>query len=417
MDFGYANWALIIDPKDRYWQNFLFAISSLIFGNSLLIICLFKKPIKSLIRETRRSNILNNQYFLVFNYFYLFVKLTLFVTVLALSVTEFSKFLNPFKEVVYLIAIVLFLESWKSVIRIYRVKSYKYIILNAVVIVLLAFIFSFTSVFDYEKYDTKYELANPYIDLPTSNFISENNIYYNKKLKIWKENQIIKYSLDGQKTNNINELTELLESFSAYEYYYRKLTALILAPSTIKIGEINKIEKLLFGLNIHRVKYIVKENDGVEDRYSTKGIQKRLMFIDNSLSDNHIKTKGAVPPPPPIPLDFKDTNFIDVRIEDNFYFNDKIVPEKILANYFKKHINNTVAFHFHYDESITYQKYITIYAAYMEAVDNLRSNDQIVKFKGDYYYPENKEEYEEDQKRIKKKYPVRYIENTDVSSF
>jgi len=172
IDFGSANWALIIDPKDRYWQNFLFALGSLVFGNSIFILSLFKKPIKFSVRETRRSNIINNQYFLVFNYFYLFIKLVLFVTLLALSFVEFSMFLNPFKNIVFLIVIVLFLESWKSVIRIYRVKSYKYIVLDAVVIVLLAFSFSFTSVFDYEKYDTNYELSNPYIEFPKSNFIS-----------------------------------------------------------------------------------------------------------------------------------------------------------------------------------------------------------------------------------------------------
>ena len=420
MDFGYANWALIIDPKDRYWQNFIFAISSLIFGNSLLIIYLFKKPVKSLVRETRRSNIINNQYFLVFNYFYLFVKLAFLVTVLALSATEFNRFLSPFKEIVFLIVIVLYLESWKSVIRIYRIKSYKYIILNAIIIVLLAFVFSFTSVFDYEKYDAKYELSNPYIDFPQSKFISENNIYYFKKLKIWKQDQTINYSLDGQKVSSLKELAELLESFSSYEYYFRKLTILILAPNDISFVEIKKIEKLMFGLNINRIKYIVKESSKFEDRYSTKGIQKRLLFKKNAInkfwSDHHLKIRDIVSSSVPS-INFKNNNFVDIKIGDKYYFNDKIVPKKILVNYFKNNISDSTVFHYHYNKSISYQKYITLFSAHREAVDYLRRRDQLVKIKGDLYYPENKEEYEMDQRRLIRKYPLMYLDNNDVADF
>jgi len=421
IDFGSANWALIIDPKDRYWQNFLFALGSLVFGNSIFILSLFKKPIKFSVRETRRSNIINNQYFLVFNYFYLFIKLVLFVTLLALSFVEFSMFLNPFKNIVFLIVIVLFLESWKSVIRIYRVKSYKYIVLDAVVIVLLAFSFSFTSVFDYEKYDTNYELSNPYIEFPKSNFISKNDINFSfKKLKIWKHKHSVKYSLDGQKANDLNELVELIETSYFNQYYYRRIIVFILASKDIDFSEIKKIEKLLFGLEIKRIKYVVDGPSGYSNRYSTEGIHKFLRFkdlkIDNFWLNNkleHQREKVALPST----IFFRNKNFIDVEISDKYYINEMVVPKEKLVDYFKSRINDSIVFHFHYNESIIYQKYITMYSAYIEAIDYLRSNDQIVKPKGGFYYPENKEEYEEDQRRLKSKYPVRYIENTDISSF
>ncbi len=196
-------------------------------------------------------------------------------------------------------------------------------------------------------------MSNPYIEFPKSNFISKNDIHFSfKKLKIWEDKHTIKYSLDGQKANDLNKLAELIETSYFNQYYYRRIIVFILASKDIDFSEIKKIEKLLFGLEIKRIKYVVDGPSGYSNRYSTEGIHKYLRFknlkIDNFWLNNKLKHQREKVPLPPT-IFFRNKNFIDVKISDKYYINEMVVPKEKLVDYFKNKINDSIVFHFHYN--------------------------------------------------------------------
>src|SRR5690606_17921924 len=144
----------------------------------------------------KRAAIVNSQVFLGFNFYHLFIRLFFLV---GLAVADFLTFseLKTYSFFIYLAAIVLFLENWKVILRVFRKRAYGYMVVSALFVLISACSFRFTSVFDYKKIARFLLENNPKIDLPVTDFETVESSLFKPHLirviKINKENEPVKY--------------------------------------------------------------------------------------------------------------------------------------------------------------------------------------------------------------------------------
>ena len=344
-DFGEPNWAWIIESSERYWQNFNFAIISLVLGNALFLLNIFRKPDRKIIQGYKRQNIINDQRFLSFGFFYVFMKFTLLG---AFTVLFLETGISKFKFLLVFIAVVLFLESWKSIIRYFRKNSYIPLLINFVTIIGLSFCFAFTSVFDYNKIDKILHETNPYVDLPRSDYVDVSQGFpFERRFKIYVDNDKVLYNLDGLKLKDLNQLRQDLLKQSDYLPIFMS-QILLLISNDISISEVTKVEKRLFALGIISVRYITNPTDEKTiSRFSSNGINKNLFFDDivhelnvapllKSPAESHVET-------------------IDISKDKSYFFNKEKVDENDLVEYFLKQIDSVTAFNYCLDETILFK--------------------------------------------------------------
>src|SRR5690606_38599828 len=256
MEFGLSNGPLILDTATRYWQNFNFAAISLVMGNALFLATLFKRPSKSLIPNFKRLAIINDQIFLPFNFLYAFVKCFFLLGFFAALVFDLRALIN-FTPLFIAIFFVVFFESWKTILIVFRKKAYRILLMNFLVIVLLSFLFAAISVFNYKKTDTILLENNPKVELPESDFRQYNGPIF-LFLKILKREDKIVYNLYGQNYDLVGLITAIVD-FD--KNYYKKIeTVHILAPYNLPISELKKVEKELLYINKNKIVYVTKES-------------------------------------------------------------------------------------------------------------------------------------------------------------
>lgn len=239
MEFGLSNGPLILDTSTRYWQNFNFAVLSLVLGNALFLATLFKRPSKSVMSNYKRLAIINNQIFLPFNFFYAFVKCFFLFGFFATLVFDLSVLIN-FTPLFILLFFVVFFESWKTILLVFRKRSFRILLINFLVIIAFSFALATTSVFNYKKTDVILLENNPIVELPESNFRQYNQPIY-LFLKIIKQDKKIVYNLNGQNYDLVGLSTAIVD-FNGY-YYNQNKTVHILAPYDLPISELKKLKE------------------------------------------------------------------------------------------------------------------------------------------------------------------------------
>jgi len=418
----FLNGAVLISDKLRFEQNFYFALLSLSLYNSIWIIAIFKKPLNSNLKKTIRYSIINDQVFLNFNLSHI-LKVFNGILIFFVSLHPIELF-GAFKYLIFLIVVVLLLENWKNVIRVFSTKVYKFVFLNAVVLISLAYGFAHTSVFDIKKIDAKLLVSHPIIDLPQAQFSTyedprfDNNFGHPQILKIVENEEGISYQLNGR-FYNFDDLFYHFESelksfgFENFGTYY------IYASSQIEMKQVVKVKRLLYIFNKTKIKYVVC--DASSNKYNPRGIFSRIYF-GSSISQKFGKQTGLnlndFPPAPPEPRpSFSNKEIIKVNIASEAYrVDDKFINSSNFFELFFQKINNKTIVHFIYEESIPYQNYITVYSEYRRAVDSLRRGEQIVELKSKNFKFINLNEYIEDQNRVKAMFPILYFENNNIYS-
>lgn len=399
LDFGTANYALVKEPAERYWENFNFALIALVLGNALFLLNIFRKPDKNPVPGNVRLAIINEQRFLQFNFSYLLLKLGFFVAYIS---TFVETRLSENKFILAFVAIVVFLESWKSIIKYYKRIAYKPLLLSFSIILTLAFCLAFTSVFQYKKIEAFQVNTNPFVDLPISDFADDDYMYFREiKLKIYEERNHLLYNFEGRNIEDFNQLKSVLQD-SVPILYRIEYGIVLLMPKDISIASLVKLETFLFDLGYRRIRYVTRfANEELVSRYDMRGLVKRLNFI--GIPDSIAKI-----PLPPESTDSVVSKTIQVYLgEKEYVFENEKVNKNELVEYFVKHIDSSTQFNYVLDESITYQSYITLLASQKQAVQDLRYNDQKVELKfRENFWPVNRKEYEKDRDRLLKKFPL-----------
>ena len=397
MEFGISNGPLILDTSTRYWQNFNFAVLSLVLGNALFLATLFKRPSKSVMSNYKRLAIINNQIFLPFNFFYAFVKCFFLFGFFATLVFDLSVLIN-FTPLFILLFFVVFFESWKTILLVFRKRSFCILLINFLVIIAFSFALATTSVFNYKKTDVILLENNPIVELPESNFRQYNQPIY-LFLKIIKQDKKIVYNLNGQNYDLVGLSTAIVD-FNGY-YYNQNKTVHILAPYDLPISELKKVERELLYINKNEIVYVTKKpSPQFTSRVNFKGIDK-LIFFDSLQAPLQLN-------PFPKKEFLKNQNIVKVNVGNKYFIKGNEVEEQNLLSIFKSLIDSSTVFHFQYLDDVTYQKYITVYSKYEEAIFELRKKEEMVKY--NERFPNN-EKYQQDQIRLMHKYPTNYFED------
>jgi len=421
MEFDIGNGPLIYGESSRYWQNINFAMLALAFGNSVFLGGLFKISSKSNLPSYKRITIQNNQAFLGFSFFSLFTQCFFIAGIITSAI--FDPLLFSIRTPLFvLIALVLFLENWRTIIRLFRGRAFKRMIINFAVLVVLTLLFAATSIFDYQKMDAIMLAQNPHVDVPESSFKSVPNWYHGKILKLIYEGGVMRYQVDG-KYINLDELKgELEKNKYGDEFYNRRGGIYLMAPKSIPMGEIWKVQDELYLQEKRMVLYVTSNPKPMyTSRFELNGIEKRLSASVYA----RLFTKDL--PPPPLPPDYPSwpseefisrLKIVKVRIDDGFVAQGERLSKDELLPYFKKVIDSMTLVYFEYDADVSFGDYLALYGTYRQAIFELRESDALVKVDayefqmGTTFLDSHAlEKYEKDQDRLREKYPTRYIEN------
>ena len=423
MEFKPVIAPLIFTDEVRYAQNVGFAVLALALGNSVFLGYLFRKPQRSKLPDYKRTAIINDQVFVGFNFLYVCFK---FIFLIGLFIAGFCDFNNfpSYLSIFILISLVLFFESYKAILRLFWKKAFKVMWVNLTVLVLLTFLFASTSVFDYKKIEEIMLAQNPPIDLPESSFKSVPNWYHGSIVKLLYENDNVKYQVDG----DFMSLEELSAEFrikkDAFGQYYRRGVIYLLAPKSISMSEIWKVQDALFLAERYHLNYVTALPKPLyTGRFELKGIEKQLSISAYA----RLLADGMPQPVPtygwPTAEFIAKQRIIRVQFDEGFVAQGKRLTKKELIPYFKKTIDSKTLFYFKYDEAISFDNYLALYGAYKQALYELRKEDELVKadaykvYRGVMNWDKYTEEaYYKDQDRLREKYPARYIENYEFES-
>ena len=414
LDFLMSNGPTIFDDVTRNWQNVNFALISSVFGNSIFIGTIFMSPVKGSILKYKRLAILNDQIFLGGNFLYLFFKLFALFGIFAAISFDFN-YLKEHMYIFVLLAIVLFLESWKHIIRVYKRKAYKLMIINLLAIVFVVFTVSKISIFNYKKIDAALLEKNPKIDLPISSFRNNKNTWKRDFLKIYSENDVIKYNLNRESISFDEIFDRIVASQSRYhDWGNERRPVFIFASHNLPISEVKKVEKELAYALIRKLIYVTRKPYGqFTSRFESDGIHYSLNWAN--LSEKDFKERALSPPPILSSINqnfFKDKRFIDVDIRDTFRIEGKeYTNKKELVLFFKEHINDTTCFNLKYLPTTSFQNYISALGIYKQALIELRDEITTLNWQDVEYNWSLREQYETEQYKARNVYPYTMLEN------
>lgn len=423
LEFAPVNGPLIFDPDVRYAQNIGFTVLALALGNSLFLGYLFRKPLKLRLPEYKRTAIINNQIFVGFNFFYVFANIFVLGGVFLALYSDLNAF-PTYTPIFILIALVLFFESYKSLLRQFRMKAFKALWLNFGILAVLTFLFASTSVFDYKKMDAILLAENPPVDLPITTFKSVPKSYRGSIIKLIYENGEVRYQMDGEFVKLIEIRDRIIDQNLKYHYNYRRSEIHLLAPKSIPMHEIWKVQDELYAMDKYDLIYVTSNpKNKFTKRFERRGIEKRLSISASARQFEDYLLGAPPPPPPPDPFwpneaFIKKQKIVTITIDDAFMVDEQRLTKKELLPFFKNAIDSTTLFYFQYDETISYEKYISLYSSYKQAIYELRKSEELVKVDAYRLYmgmvnldARTMEKYEEDQRRLRTRYPTRYVEN------
>jgi biopolymer transport protein ExbD len=408
IDLGFTNLPYTLSEEEKYKSNLLYAGISVSVGNSIFISYLFSKPNKILDRRNlSRRKIMNDQIFLSGNFTHWFLKI-------GVTFGVFSSCCLNFKDLVFfypltlLMLIVLYLEQWKTLLKVLTSAKYKILISHFIITIVAIFGLAKFNVIDYKKIEKTALSHNPEVNLPFSNYEYEENYQYRSpimiiKLKLNASNELELFTNDRRKFSML-ELQNLIneERSALREELTPFLTVMILADKDLKLHYIKELEARLLLSNIRWVDYLLIDNTipflnyGIENKSLYHRITSDVLDMKPELFNENI-------PFPPFPI-FKEERFKDslmVNASNNIKINDINISKELLSEKLKKSINSQTYIKYVYEENITYQDYIDVLSTHHSAVYELRRKEQIV---FDKY--SSSEAYREDQRRLKQKYPI-----------
>ena len=402
-----TDWATLLSEQDRYWQNVTFALIAFVMGQSVFLYKLFGKPSFHKISKTLEHRIRNDQFTVSLYFFHWFFRVFILGV---LIVGQFSgvKLIDDLNKVLWLSCVVVFLNSWMTIIQAYRKKTYKYMLASGILIAIGSLLIANTSIFNYRKIDLNLLTENPPVDLPVANLSSNRfaNVNCSFKIKILLENQNIVY-----RSYNKNSELENIEPFWEYYNGYRMRGICVFVDKQIPMKVIKRFEFFLYLRGVYRVTYITDS----ASQFRKTGVTHFLSYTEDEIIKNNSKYNFPKTPPSfivPPPRFLMDKELIEVIIDNGYFINGELYNKERVLDFFIKNSNSTSVYVFNYKETTTFQDYISLLATYRVAIDDLRVNEMEVfdefEHRVDGIY--DNEAYVEDQKRIKRLYPLQYFD-------
>ncbi len=262
-------WILTVEESNFY--NLIFAFISVILGQSMSFTFWFDRPKRIFGKQNHRSRrIVNDQR--VLNWYFLswFSKLC-FVSVVMFGFTIQGGFyalsLYPdYNYIFILILIVLFFQTWNTIILKYKRKSYKWILFSIVILSVSSFGLSRINLIDYKSINkivlqkntpSKYNL-----ELPKTNSFKKGHRYFKNIYIVESKNQGFKPKpkvvIDNQEFdfNGIKDQIAYWQSKKS-KWEIRSMVYRLHIHKTINMKFINKLKKELAINGVQRIAYAV----------------------------------------------------------------------------------------------------------------------------------------------------------------
>jgi len=413
MSIGFDYVPKIVSEENRRYYNLFFAGLSVIFGNSIALNFIFSKPQKITHRfNSKRKRLLNDNIFLSFNFSYWFAKIGLIFGVFSMCCMDFE-FLPYFKNVSFLLLVVLYLESFKALGQLLNnSQRLKFYLIHFLCLLLVTFSLSKLNVVDYKGLDKMMLENNPLMDFPYSNFYNDDESIYRPtlqlKLEVEQKDSINVYSNDKKWALKDVPIIVLGHKATMREEMTPFLTVNLIADKTTKVNVIKDLELLMYSINQKGISYSVRTDDLLFSRFERRGIKKRI-------TPNILDLKKETDSFPHLDMFYNANNnitdTIKIQIGENILFDNKhIENDEDLVNRFIQSYSKTTAFEYDYHEDTTYQDYIIVLAAHFSAVYKLRENKQTVFLNNPYAWNES---YREEQNELKRQFPILVLEKFD----
>ena len=409
MSIGFDYVPQIISEENRRYYNLFFAGLSVDFGNSIALNFIFSKPQKITHRfNSKRKRLLNDNIFLSFNFSYWFAKVGLIFGVFSMCCMDFE-FLPYFKNLSFLLLVVLYLESLKALGQLLKnSQRIKFVLIHFSCLLLVTFSLSKLNVVDYKGLDKMMLENNPLIDFHYSNFYNDDESYrpsIQLKLKVEENGKINVFAYDEKRLLKDVPSIILKQRASMREENIPYLIVDIIADKHTNINVIKNLELQLYSINQRRVSYTVRTDDFLFSRFERRGIKKR---VTPSVLDLR-KTSDSFPY-----LDAffeKNDNSLDtikIKIGKNILIDNKLaLNSEDLINRFMQSHSKTIAFEYDYQEDATYQDYINVLAAHFSTVEKLRKEKQTIFINYEY---QRDESYDEEQSQLREQFPIIILE-------
>jgi len=416
MSFSYEFAPNIFSEENRWISNLFYAYLSLVFGNSIAISILFRRPQKVISRRnTKRERILNDQVFLNLNFMYWFGKMGITFGIMSISMLDFQFFPEYYIPFILLI-LVMYIETWKTLLRVIKRKKHIHMFFHFIILSCLAFGFSKIDIVDYKKVDESLMRTNPKMNLSKSFFHDNVENHYKNPITHYKlileDNDSLVIIFEGYKRMRLQDVVYSIaaERASLREEIVPRLLVSVSANKDLKLKYIKQFEAELFSVSQKRIRYEVL-NENIETyRFVSHGFNRNL----NESVLKHKKNHGILLPPfPPIPeylggIVFKDT--VEVSVGRDIKFSHLVVNEKDLVKLFEKNFSKTTLFEYRFSSNVAYQKYIVVISAHIKAINNLRENNapKNINFSEPTYWLSSKDR--EKLYELKKRFPIYYKE-------
>lgn len=367
---------LELNFKELFFYNLFYAILSLLVGQSYFLKIVFDKN-KNIYEKRvqfKRKKIVHDQNVLIWFFLLWFIRTAGLTAFLYMNFnTEYPidfyydlNFYSEYKHLFILILLVLFFQSWQGFGFTYR-KPFKKIIISAIIIVSLSFLFTKIKVINIENYFKNQQEKNIYskekIQIPKSEFnkpLSKWNrlfqIHISKNCKIYLKNKEI----------NLAELIEEIRRFqnnnqkdysNSFDEYIQ-----INADASLSMRSLNEIRTAIKNFGIYSIEFTVVPSKPFypylyyqDHNYHLKDSNFSKSYLENQhFSKNQILLE----------LDTKNVLLLNNKVYSSIEISNKI------ADLLLKNENYIIVFK--YSEAITFSEYIkildTVYKGYNNAL-------------------------------------------------
>ena len=414
-----------LDYKEYKFYIFFIAFYTLCYTFSLTINYWYNKP-EMFFQNRRKRNFITyerNGFILTFSYW--FFKLIILSLMFAYS--SIISCINPYGNInylLYLMALVLFLDLWKGFRRVFKVKLI-HLIISLVVIILLSL--SFTYFRPYNDYNIIKFLnkgfTNENFSLAFLESAETKRSKCNNSIFITKDNYIY---LNGTK-RQISDIVPFVRS-SGFEPIYKYTCLYIDKNASLKTYnqlkmELRKADKLKLNIIINNdycssYKAIYWNLAPYYNNYLNIKIttnNQKIYYLQNKQNPIVVNI-----PPYLEELEIAEKNLIKIeQTKEHLLFNDSIILLNNLQELLVAQNNKDKLILFNCDENLKFQKYIEVLNEIKNSIIKQRdilafkeTNLSYKKLKDKAYFENNK--YKNKLILIRKNHPFRILENYTI---
>jgi len=286
-----------VNKEERYVHNLFHAFLASIFGQSVCIQYWFNRS-KRVFAENgyRTLGIVHEQRFL--NWFFLswFTRVTtlyaLCVTISLFSSLIQDSFLLYYKSLLFLIFVVLFFQSWHSLLFTYRSKAYRWMVISLGVIAIVSLSISNINFIDHDSFyknvkahrlEVKYRLNIPFAERYKT--IEKNDRLKRIYMLLSREDEtvsqpIIYFNKDSVSMDGLSDALiwdSKKDSYFGMGYYQH----LVYIDSLVKMKHVNHIQRELVSTDVRFIYYAIKPKQHQFDSIYSVSSYKTGIFMSN----------------------------------------------------------------------------------------------------------------------------------------